>query len=78
MEASVRFKRAVRFDELVTIDTTVIAVTRVTVRFRYQLRAGAELACEAETLLACVGNDLKLKRMPPDVAKVFASPESMA
>jgi acyl-CoA thioester hydrolase len=75
VEAKVRFRRAVRFDEIVVVTTTVPEHSRVSVRFAYRIHCGPELACEAETLLACVGDDLKLKRMPPEVAAVFSAPQ---
>lgn len=75
VETRLRFKQAARFDEILVVRTTVAELTRVTVRFRYRIVRGEALLCDAETLLACVGEDLKLKRMPPDVRRVFESPE---
>lgn len=75
VDAKLRFKQAARFDELLVVRTTMTELTRVTVRFRYQILRGEACLCEAETLLACVGGDMKLKRMPADVRAVFESPE---
>jgi acyl-CoA thioester hydrolase len=76
VEARLRFKAAARFDDDLVIETTKIEHSRVTVRFRYRITRGPVLLCEVETQLACVGNDLKLKRMPADVATVFESGET--
>jgi acyl-CoA thioester hydrolase len=73
VEARLRFKKAARFDEVIDIETTASELSRVTVRFRYRMRSDEALLCEAETLLACVGEDLKLKRLPGEVAEVFRS-----
>jgi acyl-CoA thioester hydrolase len=75
VEAKARFKAAARFDEILELTTSVVELTRVTVRYRYVMRRGAALVCEAETLLACVGADLKLQRLPAEVTRVFKSPE---
>jgi len=74
-DASLRYKQPARFDEIVDVETTVVEITRVTVRYRYRMRRGETLLCEAQTLLACVGDDLALERLPEDVKKVFLSPE---
>jgi acyl-CoA thioester hydrolase len=76
VDAQLRYKKAARFDETLVIETTCHEVTRVTVRFGYRILHGAELLCFGETLLACVGHDLQLKRIPQDIATVFRSAES--
>lgn len=75
VEAKVRYKAAAKFDQILTIETSVAALTRVTVRFRYVVRHDEALVCEAETLLACVGADLRLIRLPAEVVQVFKSSE---
>lgn len=75
VETKLRFKKAAKFNDVVDIETVVDKLSRVTVRFRYTMRCEGAVLCEAETLLACVGSDLKLKRMPPDVTEAFRMPE---
>jgi len=75
VEAKLRYRKAARFDDTLVVETTCAGVTRVTVRFEYRILRGDELLCEGETLLACVGQNLAPKRMPPDIAEVFRSPE---
>ncbi len=75
VEARLRYRKPARFDDLITIETTCAETTRVTVRFRYRVLRGAELLCEGETRLACVGDDLAPKRFPEDVTRVLLSPE---
>jgi acyl-CoA thioester hydrolase len=76
VETRVRFRKAARFDEVLTIETTCAELTRVTVQFRYRVLRGADLLCEGNTLLACVGHDLAPKRIPPDIAAVLQSAET--
>ena len=75
VEARLRYRKAARFDEELVVETTCIDVTRVTVRFGYRVVRGADLLCDGETLLACVGHDLAPRRIPPDVVEIFQSPE---
>jgi acyl-CoA thioester hydrolase len=75
VEAKVRYRRAARFDDRLVVESRVAAVTRVTVRFGYRILRGDELLCEGETLLACVGDELTPRRLPPMVLAVLESPE---
>jgi acyl-CoA thioester hydrolase len=75
VETKLRFKKAAKFDDRVDIETVAAELSRVTVRFRYTMRCDSVLVCEAETLLACVGHNLKLKRMPAEVADTFRMAE---
>ncbi len=81
VDAQLRYKKAARFDEELVVETTCVEQSRVTVRFGYRIvkptgAASAELICQGETLLACVGHDLQLRRIPEDIAAVFRSPET--
>ncbi len=75
VEAKARYKAAAKFDQILAVETTMSKLTRVTVTFRYRIRHQQTVICEAETMLACVGDALKLKRIPPQVAQVFRSAE---
>ena len=76
VEARVRYRKAARFDEALVIESTCSEVTRVTVRFAYRVMRGADVLCEGETLLACVGHDITPKRIPADIADIFRSAET--
>jgi acyl-CoA thioester hydrolase len=77
VESRVRYKKAARFDETLTVRTTCAEVTRVTVRFGYEITRGGDRICLGETLLACVGQDLAPKRFPADIADTFRSAETV-
>jgi acyl-CoA thioester hydrolase len=76
VESRVRYKKAARFDEALTVHTTCAELTRVTVRFGYEITRGVDRICFGETLLACVGHDLAPKRFPADIADTFRSGET--
>lgn len=76
VETRLRYRKAARFDDALVVETTCALVTRVTVRFDYRILRDGTLLCEGDTLLACVGNDLLPKRIPPTMVEVFRSPET--
>jgi acyl-CoA thioester hydrolase len=78
VDASLRYKKAARFDETLVIETTCQSQSRVTVQFGYRIVRGDELICTGETVLACVGLNLALKRIPEDIAEVFRSAETVS
>lgn len=75
-EAAVRYKRPARFDETLSVEAFITQVTRVTVTYGYVVTRAGELIAEGETRLACVGGDLRLKRLPDDVVASLLSQES--
>jgi acyl-CoA thioester hydrolase len=78
VETRLRYKRPARFDENIEIVCTCAEVTRVTVRFTYRVMRGEELLVEGDTLLACVGPELTLKRIPAPIAEALARAETPA
>ena len=68
VEASVRYRRAARFDDALVIETWVSALSRVTLRFAYRVLRGADVVAEGETLLACVDDAMRPRRLPPEIA----------
>jgi acyl-CoA thioester hydrolase len=75
VESHLRYRKPARFDEVLTVETTRSDLSRVTVRFGYRVLRGDELLCEGDTLLACVGQALGAKRIPPFVESVMNSAE---
>jgi acyl-CoA thioester hydrolase len=79
VETSARYRRTVRFDERIVVDTLLTELGRATVRFTYRLMrddASAELVAEGATLLACVGNDHVPRRIPDDIAVMLCRAET--
>ena len=79
VETSARYRRTVRFDERVVVETTLTELGRATVRFTYRLLRddpSAELVAEGATLLACVGTDHAVRRIPDDIAALLCRAET--
>ena len=64
-KAACRYLLPIRYDELVTVTTRVVRVTRARVDHEYEIKRGDALTCEATSTLACVGPDGRPITMPP-------------
>lgn len=73
VEAKVRYRKAARFDDVLTIETEVGKVTRVTLLFVYRVLRGDEVVAEGETLLACVDGAMRPQRLPTAITRALAA-----
>lgn len=71
-KAQVRYRRAIRYDDVITLRTTVTRTTMVKIEHSYQMLKDGELLAEGETTLGCIDKDGK-PQMLPDILKL---PES--
>jgi acyl-CoA thioester hydrolase len=60
----VRYRRPARFDDLLTVRTTVARTTMVRIDHRYEVLRDGELLAEAESTLACVDRDGRPQALP--------------
>jgi len=70
-EAFCRYWVPARFDDELLITTTIEEVGGASTRFGYRItrETDAALIAEGHTLHACVDNQGKVKRLPPDVRR---------
>jgi acyl-CoA thioester hydrolase len=60
----VRYRRPVRYDDVVTLRTTVERATSVRIDHRYEVLVGGELAAEGSSTLACVNREGRPQALP--------------
>jgi acyl-CoA thioester hydrolase len=60
----VRYRWPARYDDLVTLRTTVVKTTAVRIDHRYEMRCGDRLLAEATSTLACVDRDGRPQPLP--------------
>lgn len=77
VEAKLKYRRAARFDESLVVETMCANLSVVTVLFKYRILRGAEVVCDGETLLACVGQNMRPKRFPKEVMDTFLRGETL-
>jgi acyl-CoA thioester hydrolase len=76
IEAHLEYKRSSLFDDELIVETRLGATTRVTVRFDYRVLRGSEVLVFGHTLLACVDDAHKPRRIPDDIARMLISAET--
>jgi acyl-CoA thioester hydrolase len=74
-EASCRYKRPARFDDLLTIRTRLIESQRRTVRFGYEILNHGDLIARGETLHVICDGKGRPKSLPEKYKKYFTVPD---
>jgi acyl-CoA thioester hydrolase len=85
IELNLRYRRPARFDDLLSIETRLGALTRATVRFDYKIWRPApepahapELLAEGHVLLACIDDQHHPRALPQDMVATLFSTERVA
>lgn len=75
VEATCRYKAPARYDELLTIETRIVAMRSSIVRFAYRLLRGkdAQLLAEAQTTHVVVDGQMRKRVLPEKYAVVIRS-----
>jgi acyl-CoA thioester hydrolase len=79
VEASIRYKRSVKFDERIAIEAVLTELGRATVKFAFRIlrdAPSAEVVVEGGTTLACVNDDMNIRRLPEDLALLLCQKET--
>ncbi|MFA6583203.1 MAG: thioesterase family protein [Elusimicrobiaceae bacterium] len=64
----VEYKHPAFYDDVLDIETTVSAVSEISVEFTYKItNQNGKLTTKAKTVLVCVGRDIKPRSIPPQV-----------
>ena len=63
-KAEVRYRRPARYDDLLTVRTTVVKTTAVRIDHRYELFCEGTLLAEGTSTLACVDRDGRPQALP--------------
>ncbi|MBX3186141.1 MAG: acyl-CoA thioesterase [Labilithrix sp.] len=73
VDAQIRYKTPSRFDDLLTIETTLSQLRAVSLQFTYRVRRDDTLIAEGATRLACVDGQHKLFRIDAAMREVLLS-----
>jgi acyl-CoA thioester hydrolase len=65
----VRYRRPARYDDVLTLRTTVVRTTAVKIEHRYELMRDGELLAEGETTLGCIDREGR-PRILPDILRL--------
>ncbi len=75
-EAFCRYLAPARFEDVLTVETTVAAAARASVRFEYTIRRDAEVIAEGYTVHAARDAAGRPVRIPPSWAELLAFPKA--
>jgi len=74
-EAGVRYQSPARYDDLVTVETSLAEVRRASARFSYRVLRGEEILATGHTVHACVDPGGRIQRMPPELVEALSRGE---
>jgi acyl-CoA thioester hydrolase len=74
-EATVSYKASARYDDLLTVETSLAELRRVSARFDYRVLRGAEVLATGHTVHACVDPGGRIQRMPPELVEALSRGE---
>lgn len=60
----VRYRSPARYDDLLSLRTTVLRTTHVKIEHRYELLREGQLLAEGETTLGCIDREGKVQALP--------------
>ena len=75
VDAALKYRAPARFEDVLTIETTLAELRWASLRYSYRVVRGDTLLAEGETRLACVDGSHVLRRLPPEVLAVLAGGE---
>ncbi len=64
----VRYRKPVRYDDLVRVHTELLVAGPVKIEHAYRVYLGSEVACEGRTTLACLDRDGRAQAIPASIA----------
>jgi acyl-CoA thioester hydrolase len=71
VEAHLEYKSPARYDDLLTVETTIAKIGRASLRFDYRVVCGPTLICAGHTVHACLDRGGKIQKLPaPLIARL--------
>jgi acyl-CoA thioester hydrolase len=76
-EAHVDYRASARYDDLLTVETSLGLLKRVTLRFDYRVLRDGALLASGHTVHACLDPDGRIQRMPEELARLMRAGEQL-
>ena len=76
VEAQVQYRSPSRFDDVLSIESTLTRLRTVSLDYAYRIRRGATLIAEGSTRLASIDEHHKLLRIPEEIRTALLSGET--
>ena len=76
-EALVSYRAPARYEDLITVETSLSELRRVSARFTYRIHRDGALLATGHTAHACVDEEGRLVRLPPELTSALSSGEEL-
>ena len=73
VEAEIRYRTPARFDDMLDVETRLVELRAVSLRYAYRVTRGETLIAEGSTRLACIDDAHKLVRFTDEMLGVLQS-----
>ena len=77
-EAGVSYLQPARYDDLVSVETSLVLARRASARFEYAVKRGDDLLATGFTVHACVDGSGRIRRLPDGFAARMKAGEGIA
>jgi acyl-CoA thioester hydrolase len=76
-EAHVDYRASARYDDLLTVETSLTALRRVSARFDYRVIREGTLLASGHTVHACLDPSGRIQRMPEELGRLLRAGEQL-
>jgi acyl-CoA thioester hydrolase len=74
VDAQVSYRAPARYDDLLTVETSLAEVRRASARFAYRIVREGEVVATGHTVHACVDREGRVQRMPRELVERLGEP----
>lgn len=74
-EALVSYLAPARYEDLITVETSLSQLRRASARFTYRIHRDGELLATGQTTHACVDPEGRIQRLPPELGRALSAGE---
>ncbi len=76
-EALVSYRAPARYEDLITVETSLSQLRRASARFTYRIHRNGALLATGHTAHACVDEEGRVVRLPPELTSALSSGEEL-
>ena len=76
-EALVSYRAPARYEDLITVETSLSQLRRASARFTYRIHRDGALLATGHTAHACVDEEGRVVRLPPELTSALSSGEEL-
>lgn len=78
VEATVSYRAPARYEDVVTVETSLVEARRASARFEYRVLRGEELLATGHTVHACVDAGGRIRRLPRELLERLGAAQPAA